>query len=474
MPFTRRTHVVALLSLLVTVACGQRSGGTTQPPPGGGNKGSTCADGTECRSGICSGGVCQDATACTEDGQCAAGQYCHFSSNALETQGNCDGPCTDDDSCGVVGQQCHDGRCSTNRDCNPANNSCDCPPGEVCSGQRVCRRTSLVTPCDAGKLCCYFKEQCPCNWVCDTGACRDPFVVGPGCTTDAECNTVAGCENNACECFDGGCRIIAECDPCNDAVTQCGAGNYCAGTVCRPATACPGGQDTCTPYGLVCSGGYCVNPKPCSGAANSCPNAGNCDAGYDCATNLNPPGCLPTNANECTRDELCPTGEYCELLTGTCEPGCRDNHDCAGVCGAGAVDGTACTQATESVCSSLVCDPSGFCSTCYCPASHQCSEGQVTTPGGSCTDDAGCPGGTICAYNDPANALTCDLFPVGDCSKSCRVICDLLMSQIMNTCPPGEECGGGGGLFETLIFEWFRSLFGDNTSSSASACYPVQ
>ncbi|MBI3178509.1 MAG: hypothetical protein HYZ27_02535, partial [Deltaproteobacteria bacterium] len=334
MALTRRAHIVVFASLMVAVACGQRRG--VNPPDENGNDGgTTCTSADECRSGICLGGVCQDASACTEDGQCAAAQYCHFSSNPLETQGSCDTPCIDDISCGIVGQQCDSGRCSTNRDCNPANNSCDCPSGEVCSGQRVCQRTSLVTPCEAGKLCCYFKEQCPCDFVCDGGECRDPFVVAPGCTTNADCNTVAGCENSACECFDQSCRIIAECDPCNDAVAECGQGNNCTGTVCRPATSCPGGQDTCTPYGLVCAAGYCINGDPCIGGNNTCPNAAACPGGFTCATNLNPPACLPDDANECTRNEQCPTGEYCELLTGRCELGCRDNHDCEGQCTAG-------------------------------------------------------------------------------------------------------------------------------------------
>jgi hypothetical protein len=55
------------------------------------------------------------------------------------------------------------------------------------------------------------------------------------------------------------------------------------------------------------------------------------------------------------------------------------------------------------------------------------------------------------------------------CDKSCHIACDLLMSQIMPTCPAGQKCGPGEGLFESAILAFFQSVMG---GSNATVCYP--
>ena len=59
----------------------------------------------------------------------------------------------------------------------------------------------------------------------------------------------------------------------------------------------------CSPYGLVCENGDCTNPPPC-GPNNTCPE------GEVCATNYDPPACLPEGAGQCSRDEQCPADQY--------------------------------------------------------------------------------------------------------------------------------------------------------------------
>ena len=142
----------------------------------------TLLQGETCEiQGFALGGTLACTTECTLDtagcrdclggGDCTAEQYCHFPSQpnpwVQGTPGTCSSACTDDISCGAVGQSCIRGQCYTNVDCNPALSSADCPPGEVCNQQsRVCSAPPTV---------CYFNEQCPYGWQCSTeNVCFDP------------------------------------------------------------------------------------------------------------------------------------------------------------------------------------------------------------------------------------------------------------------------------------------------------------
>ena len=157
--------------------------------------------------------------------------------------------------------------------------------------------------------------------------------------------------------------------------------------------------------------------------------------GQVCATNYDPPACLPEGAGQCSRDEQCPADQYCDLFSATCAPGCRQGN-----CPAGQ----------------------------FCNQQHVCVDGNGSAIGDACSDNNQCPGGTTCAYNDPSAGLTCDLLPIGDCSKSCKQVCDLATSIIIDTCPQGEACGGDSAT-QALINQLFGSLLGSET---ASVCYP--
>ncbi|MEE8408402.1 MAG: hypothetical protein V3T05_02235 [Myxococcota bacterium] len=465
--------ILVIITATIGFACGGRKGGKNDDNGSGRTLGSGdsdglqyCTDGIECRSGICNGGQCEDAATCIDHADCNSSQYCHFPSNWTPgTSGECAGPCGSNAACDAFMQECRDGRCYTNQDCNPDHDSSDCPPGEVCNRQsRVC--TAPPTEC-------YFDEQCPAGWLCDTVTefeCYDPNALGE-CTVDADCNSEPGCETG-CECFDGACRTTGGCDPRLDPLSECGAGNYCAGGVCRPATACAD-QGTCTAYGLLCDDpdgdgtSHCVNPPPCQQPGNTCT-----DATHTCRQNLNPPVCLPADDCECNQDSTCPTERYCELFTCACQVGCRDNASCIGQCGTPTIP-IPCTN--DDGCQSGVCGTDGNCSECYCGSDHTCSSTVVVDPGADCNGGQPCPAGTMCVYNDPSDSeITCGLVPIGDCTKSCHVVCDLLVSQLIDPCPAGEACGGDGGLFEQVIMLLFKSLLDtDPTNSNVSACYPT-
>jgi hypothetical protein len=456
--------IITILSALFVASCGGRNSGNANGDTGAGGDAdpSTCTDGSQCRSGICQGGLCVGAVECSKHSDCTSGQYCHFPSTpnpwtpdgTPDADGSCSGACTNDPSCGIVGQSCIRGRCYTNIDCNPPDNSKDCPPGEVCNQQS---RTCTVPPSQ-----CYFNEQCPYGWQCSADhTCIDPDLLAQ-CTTATQCDNTPGCAVGACECFQGNCRIIGACNPANEYKTPvCGAGKYCASNRCQTATACPGtaqdstGQSTCTPYGLVCKAGFCVNPPPCDGTAPTY----NCTAygtTWQCHTNTTPPTCSP--GAECVRHDQCPAGSYCDPGQSKCLAGCRDNADCQATC----PSGTAVMCATPPECKTATnCD--------YCGNDRKCS----STPSASsqCVSNADCPGGTVCVADDPAQALPCAMGVGTGCSLSCRTVCDTVINLVMNTCPAGQQCGSGD-IMSDLMGQLMPLLLGTGASATSAVCYP--
>jgi hypothetical protein len=407
-----------------------------------------CDSGEECRSGICDGGVCADAISCDAQATCAAGQYCHFPSAPNPwipgTQGACSVPCSNNDSCGIIGQECHElaslRRCYTNLDCNPANNNADCPSGEVCwQTSRTCK-----WPPDQ----CYFPEQCPYGWLCDglNGDCLDPAALG-ACLYDDDCIGRPGCAGG-CECFDGACRVSAACsaDPAGDLV--CGSGRYCAGGFCQPAVACPGGQVTCTPYGLVCRSGYCGNPALCGVAP-----AYTCEGGDVCLTHFNPPRCFPPNTAGCVRDDQCPADAYCDLLTSACRVGCRGDADCAGLCGG----------STPCYCRNLNLGTTG--------APEWARECGATAPAGvgdGCSEHTDCLAGSFCSVADGGLIAICFGVPsTSGCeTRTCHESCDLTLNLVTTTCPATQSCDGTNSTSLRLLY------LAGSTSPDISLCYP--
>lgn len=436
----RWSQVLAAACLAVLIGCG---GARSKSDNGNNSTTSACQTGADCTSGVCDGGFCGESVSCKEKSECADGLYCHFPSQpdpwVANTEGTCETACTSDESCGIIGQQCLAGKCYTNVSCNPSNKSSDCPPGEVCNQQS--------RSCSAPPTTCYFNDQCPSGWVCNTdNKCVDPDDVELGsCQNDTQCDSVAGCQGGRCACSGGQCRPRGGCT----SDSACSANQLCNAGVCQNATSCAD-QAACTPFSLVCSGGYCKNPAPC-GTGNTCTN------GYECHAGTTPPGCFPPGTPECTRDAQCATGKYCDTFGGgVCKVGCRSSVDCVGQC-SGQVP-------------------------CNCGTAHACTTEAVGTSGTSCTSDASCASGTICAYNDPSGALTCELLGggggvplppemggggTGDCSKACRQTCDILTSQVQNECPSGQTCGGNDAIMSIL-----QQLLGGG-GGSGSVCYPA-
>ena len=429
-----------LFAGLLLGGCGARNAGPEQQNTvvTGTGTATPCTADAQCGGGICSNGYCIGGTGvagtgtggpsqCQSHSHCSTNQFCQFPTGTvydINTKGNCANACSGANPC-PAGQQCQAGVCYTNYDCAPAQNSADCPGGEVCNRQ--------TRTCSAPPSTCYFNEDCPHNWICNgQNSCTNPGDLG-SCNTVLDCNNIAACQNGACTCQSGRCRS----QTCQSA-TDCATGQYCERDSCQPAPSCTE-QSNCTPYGLVCDGGQCVNPQPCQ--------SGNfCQSGFECFENLVPPGCLPEGSSQCSRNEQCPPNSYCNSFTSKCQSGCRDINDCVGKCPGSPV--------------------------CACGSSHTCTTNMVGMLGDVCNSDEDCPGGTRCAPDDPQAGIMCSLggglggAGGGQCVSSCRQVCDILASKVVDTCPQGQSCGGDGDIGQILM-----QLLGATSGSNGSVCY---
>lgn len=224
-------------------------------PPDG-----TCTDDGDCPGElICVAAACVTPTSCDTSDDCPPSQNC--------IQGVCDDPCTQDADCGSPAQaylcdtasgdcfqrcltdgQCPDGtwcddeaaqgpgglcipaECTTDAECDQAND-------EICDGKDEGRGHCVeVVRCDQG--------DCPPGFACDTAT--NICEPVPACRTDRDCEGSAYC--------DGGYCVPA--DDCSTA--SCPTDFECIGDVCVPAV-CRGNAD-CTVQGEVCISGSCMTP----------------------------------------------------------------------------------------------------------------------------------------------------------------------------------------------------------------------
>ena len=207
--------------------------------------------------------------------------------------------------------------------------------------------------------------------------------------------------------------------------------------------------DACTQTD-ICLAGACVgsNPVTCA-ASDDCHLAGSCDPGTGlCSNPVKPDGSSCSDANSCTRTDVCQSGTCtgtrpvncfaidqchgvgtCEPATGLCSnPPLPDGEVCD--------DADNCTQVDE--CRSGTCQ--GF-SPVVCAPQGQCSSGGVCDPGtGLCTNTT-LPDGSPCS---DANACTqADRCQNGFCVAGPPVTCTALdQCHVAGVCNPGTGvCG---------------------------------
>lgn len=226
------------------------------------------------------------------------------------------------------------------------------------------------TDADGGRILC----SCPLGAAC---------TVDATCATNQICTVDPGCGGMRCDLRGLSCETDGDC-PASSECTR--GGTY---RVCVPSSSTCADHRDC-PSGYSCESGGCVARRvPCA-------NAAQCPEGYDCNT-LRAPGspfCVPIG-RRCETDTGCDVPFLCNDLDGDGLKECGGAGPCPD-CAAGERCGT------DSL-SDLTCSLFGPCSDdSQCASSHECLDLGIgikncVARGGSCTTQADCPSGAICA-----------------------------------------------------------------------------
>jgi hypothetical protein len=389
--------------------------------------GTACGQGYECQSGFCADGVCC-LTAC--DGACdvcnatpgtctvlAAGAAGSPSCSPFLCGGaaTCPTACTLDGEC-AAGAYCEGLKCVAKK-----------PDGESCVAGRECQSTIC-----ADGVCCDGECTGKCRSCTQAGHLGECRFFAQGEDPDAECTgTVTDC-NGSCDgagacTYPGGTR-------------QCAA-QTCSGATLAPADVCDGAGHCLDSGTQTCSGGYV-----CNGAGTAC--LGSCAAEADCQTGFFcDPGTTTCKAKS-TAGTACGQGYECQ--SGFCADGVCCGTACDGACDVcNATPGT-CTVLAAGAAGSPSCSPfrCGGAATCptSCTLDGECAAGFYCL-GGACAakKEAGdaCGGGNQCQTGFCADGVCCD----GECTGKCR---SCAQAGHLGQCrffaqgeDPDGECGSG-------------------------------
>jgi hypothetical protein len=252
-------------------------------------------------------GLQRRAAACARDQDCGAQQYCETNGQCVcheefcrNVNGCCDeeqncrteqsedfcgrdgGPCAqcsaievcmdlgesiecvcvrEDNPCGSRNCGIAIDRCGNSHFCGEDGNTTDCPPGQTCDGDGICRCTNAS--CGAINGCCAADETCKTansNNFC--GKSGDPCTE---CTAPESCDSsgvCTGCEPEPKPCGKRKCGEVT--DSCGN-VVQCGPND-----------------GACAKGGTTCCDGACVNIESnsnnCGGCGIACPSGTVCAA----------------------------------------------------------------------------------------------------------------------------------------------------------------------------------------------------
>ena len=425
----------------------------------------TCMSGVQtCKAGVFGG--CVGAITPVPDLRCSGIDSMCNGAPPGPTPETCNG--IDDDCDGIIDDHLTD----TGGQCYPAGTTgCTLNPDGVtytCAGS--CAPGTIQ--CVAGKLACEGptlprSEICDgkdndCNSLVDDGTL--PGVGIPCATAGSACPGLTACTAGAITCTgSGGGMAGAPCyPPATVGCTMLAGGTFSCVGICKPgAIACVGGADVCegavTPGTEVCNGldnncdgtipptatcpvpgdmcdmGTCV--APCSGELG-------CPSGYVCEGLPTGKFCVPSLCKGVT----CPSGQRCDLATGSCVDPCAKV-----TCGAGQT----CVGGLCQDCSTLGCPTGQLCTGGLCVADlcfgKSCPSGQVCMePGGTCVGTCAgvtCPTGQICVagacVGDPCTGVTCPTGEICDpTSGACKIDpCAAIQCVAPTTCVDGTCVG---------------------------------
>jgi hypothetical protein len=361
-----------------------------------------------CGSQPCSGAACLGS--CTADGQCSGTQYCDLGDGQCKTKLGTGGSCVRTAMCNAL--TCVDSVCCTSAcaggatDCMTCNGTSPgtctslalnaaCNDGLFCNGTDRCNAAGACNV-NTGNPCPGADGDGNCAETCDetVDSCTSPDPNGSPCNDGAFCNVGETCQAGVCtgggarDCsvFTNQCNVGA----CNEGGATCQA-NPVTGTSCNADSSLCTNADQC--LSGVCQAGA---PLAC-GDGNSC-TTDSCVAATGCAhVNLGNGIACTADSNPCTVD--------------TCQ---------GGLCNTAAVNGTVC--GAPASCSGLIPNAAGI------PA--------ASCQGGNCTSQAPVP----CGATVPCNGPACQ----GGCSTDvqCAVgfFCNIPLSQCQPNKAPGGSC----------------------------------
>jgi len=411
-------------------------------------QGATCAGNTLVNADTCNGaGVCIDGGTmscgafscnagsclgtCTNDTQCASGNYCNLLMNTCTPKLGQGTLCSGNNQCALG--FCVDGVCCDNG-CTTECKSC-AVPGSVGTCTNVPAQQTDNSPACLGLQVCNGAGKCvdtngqPCstNNECFSQACIDLV-----CCENACLGTCRACSNTKTNQPNGTCAPIASnSDPDNECVGL---------TVCDGVGSCtklPNGA-TCS-AGTECTSNFCVDNVCCE---NSC--TGSCKACTAAKTGGVDGTCGNVAADtdpdsECTTE--CNGSGACEAANGS---GCMTGSQCqSGNC----VDGVCCNTACNGPCQSCS-KVAGVCSPDFVGQQDLCSMGSICDASGNCKKPTGdsCTLGTECLSGFCVDNFCCS----AACSGSCEACSAAKTGGVNGTCSfiasnndPDNECAGG-------------------------------
>lgn len=323
--------------------------------------GTSCANASDCGSGVCVSGTCETPAPSCDDG----------TRNGAETDIDCGGgacpgcnvgaSCTAATDC--LSTLCESGACTAAATCNDGlvngtETGVDCGGGgcTACASGAVCAQDN-----DCLSAFCLFGQ-------CTAPTCTDTYQNGtesdvdcggscPGCAVGAACETATDCTSSLCT--DGACvDAPASCSDGlkngDESAVDCG-GDTCP--KCNSGLACVVAADCLSDF---CQLGQCTNPSCTDGATNGE------ESDVDCGGSMCD-ACPLTGA--CGVDTDCDEGV---CVAGTCAfASCSDSEknqgesdiDCGGANCPTCADGLGCGSGTD--CVSLSCS-SGTCQQATC------------------------------------------------------------------------------------------------------------
>lgn len=301
------------------------SAGSCIPRPNTGNDlGGACAADSECKSGLCLGGVCTQSCNWLEPTSCPAGFYCDADASTSCSAGYC--------MAGSAGSGTLGASCSNDTEC----------------ASLFCDRGICTTPCQpGGVVACAEGYSCQPGILSCRGSCQRRRDLGDACESNGDCAT------DMCASREGDTFCTRICDasnPCPAGFSCTQAGDHsvcvpdagglddacvddddCISGICtsdRGASYCTRGCEPPCPQGFTCGNSeshaaVCLRTEPGLGQ--------DCDENRDCASGLCVVAGMDTFCTEVCTDRACPNGFECQAAGDT--EVCVPLHRSAGGCG---------------------------------------------------------------------------------------------------------------------------------------------